>query len=142
MRLTEEQYAALMAKRRPLADQATLATAPSKPAGGKYRNHRTTVDGIEFDSKAEASRWLELKTMERAGLISDLARQVPFELTSTMRAPSGKIVRPITYVADFVYTEKGAKVVEDVKGMKTAEYRIKAKLMMFVHCIEIREVQA
>src|SRR5690606_369436 len=47
----------------------------------KYRNVRTTVDGITFDSKREAERYGELKTMEAAGVISDLELQPRFPLT-------------------------------------------------------------
>jgi hypothetical protein len=48
--------------------------------------------------------------------------------------------RRCVYVADFVYTEDGKKVVEDTKGMRTKEYVIKRKLMLYIHHIKIKEV--
>jgi len=44
----------------------------------KYRNRKTVVDGITFDSKREAARWQELKLLERAGEITELERQVEY----------------------------------------------------------------
>lgn len=105
----------------------------------KYGNRKTVVDGITFDSQAEARRYGQLKLMLRAGAITDLALQVPFELVPSVVMGNRK--RPaIKYKADFVYTENGQRVVEDVKGMKTAVYSLKKHLMMHVHGIEIREV--
>lgn len=105
----------------------------------KYRNCKTIVDGITFDSKAEARRYGELKLLLKAGAITDLIPQAPFELVPSVVLGNRK--RPaIKYKADFVYTENGHKVVEDVKGMKTAVYSLKKHLMKHVHGIEIREI--
>lgn len=103
----------------------------------KYNNTRTIVDGIKFDSKAEARRYKELKLLEQAGYIADLQRQVKYELI-----PKQGGERSVNYYADFVYLEvkTGIKVVEDVKGHRTREYVIKRKLMRQVHGIEIVEV--
>lgn len=114
----------------------------------KYRNKKTTLDGIEFDSKKEAQRYAELKLLERAGKISGLELQVPFVLIPTQReyVPEGSkkrgriIERECKYIADFAYFEDGFLVVEDAKGCKTEVYRIKKKLMLFVHRVRIREV--
>ena len=46
----------------------------------KYGNKKTQFAGLTFDSKAEARRYGELQLLERAGLISNLRRQVPIEL--------------------------------------------------------------
>jgi len=100
----------------------------------KYGNKKTEVDGFKFDSKAEAARWSLLKVLSEIGVISELQRQVPYQI-----AING--VKVCKYVADFVYTEKGQRVVEDVKGFRTAEYRLKKKLMLAVHQIEIQEVK-
>ena len=108
----------------------------------KYGNKKTVVDGQEFDSKKEATRWIELKYMERAGLITQLSRQTQFELIPAQRE-NGKVVeRAVTYKADFTYYENGHYVCEDVKSQatKTKEYIIKRKLMRYVHGIEIKEV--
>ena len=109
----------------------------------KYGNRKTTVDGIEFDSRKEAARWLELRLLQRTGEISGLQRQVVFELVPKSRDPFGHYVPPVTYKADFTYFEKGKLVVEDVKSdatRKLPEYRIKKKLMWFFRKLWIKEV--
>ena len=106
----------------------------------KYRNRKTELDGMLFDSRHEATRWIELKYMERAGLITDLRRQVPFELIPAVRSGRKVIQRAITYVADFVYTQSGTQVIEDAKGVKTDVYRIKKKLLYWRYGYEIKEV--
>lgn len=110
------------------------------PGKSKYGAVRVrTVDGIEHDSKKEAARWQELNLMLRARLIDDLQRQVRFELI-----PKQDGERACTYIADFVYRDRktGQKVVEDVKSpaTRTEAYRIKRKLMLYVHGIRIREI--
>lgn len=107
--------------------------------GAKYHNVKVTVDGIRFDSAKEAWRWSELQLLERAGEISGLERQVPFELIPEQTRSDGKKEKPIIYVADFTYWQDGRFVVEDVKGLKTREYVMKRKLMLAVHEIEIQE---
>lgn len=93
----------------------------------KYHAKKTCVDGIAFDSKREADRYLVLKSMEEDGAIEDLRRQVRYELVPAFDV-GGRHCRPVYYVADFVYVEDGKEVVEDVKGMRTDVYRIKSKL--------------
>ena len=91
--------------------------------------------GYVFDSKKEFIRWCELRIMEKAHQISNLQRQVSYELI-----PKQKGERACTYVADFVYIdENGETVVEDSKGVRTDAYRIKRKLMLWVHHIKIKE---
>ena len=109
---------------------------------GKYRNVKTTVDGITFDSAKEARRWSELKLMERAGLIYDLQRQVPFVLIPKQMRDGKVVERPVIYKADFTYTENGQEVVEDTKSdaTKTKEYIIKRKLMLWQYGLQIKEV--
>lgn len=93
----------------------------------KYHAKKTVVDGITFDSKREADRYLVLKSMEEDGTIENLRRQVRYELVPAFDV-DGKHYRPVYYVADFVYVEDGKEVVEDVKGMRTDVYRLKGKL--------------
>lgn len=93
----------------------------------KYHAKKTVVDGMTFDSRREADRYLVLKSMEEDGDIEDLRRQVRYELIPAFDV-DGKHYRPVFYVADFVYMEDGKEVVEDVKGMKTDVYRLKSKL--------------
>lgn len=105
----------------------------------KYGNRKTEIDGILFDSKKEASRYLDLKLMQQAGEISDLRMQVKYELVPPQKGET-RNERAISYIADFVYGEKGKPVVEDVKGHRTKEYIIKRKLMKWVHGIEVKEI--
>lgn len=98
----------------------------------KYRAKPVTIDGIRFDSTAEAKRWFDLQTLEKNGLIEKLQRQVRYPIDVNG-------ARICTYVADFVYVENGARVVEDTKGMVTPIYALKKRLMLAVHGVEIRE---
>ena len=93
----------------------------------KYHAKKTVVDDITFDSRKEADRYLILKGMEEEGAIEDLRRQVRYELIPAFDV-DGKHYRSVFYVADFVYMEDGKEVVEDVKGMMTDTYKLKAKL--------------
>lgn len=104
----------------------------------KYHAKKTVVDGMPFDSKREADRYLVLKSMEEDGAIEDLRRQVRYELVPAFDV-DGKHYRPVFYVADFVYVEDGKEVVEDVKGMKTDVYRLKSKLFARRYGMSIKE---
>lgn len=106
----------------------------------KYKNKKVTFDGEVFDSKKEASRFIELRLLERAGKIQELRRQVEFELIPAQKMNGKTIERKCSYRADFVYFENGETVVEDTKGFRTKEYIIKRKLMLYVHGIKIKEV--
>ena len=118
----------------------------------KYRNRKVYVDGIVFDSIKEATRYNELRLLERAGAISELRRQVKYILIPAQKEPDtigpkggkikGKLLeREVAYYADFVYQdEQGNTVVEDTKGMRTKDYIIKRKLMLLNYGIIIREV--
>lgn len=101
----------------------------------KYGNRKTVVDGKTFDSAKEAQRYGELRLLERAGIISSLRCQPRF----VMRVNG---IDVCTYVADFDYhdSKKDRFVVEDVKGVRTKEYRIKKKLMLAIHGIDVVEV--
>ena len=106
----------------------------------KYHAKKVTVNGITYDSKKEANRHRELLLLERAGVITGLQRQVKYELIPSQRIDGKVVERPCSYVADFVYDEKGHRVVEDTKGVKTKEYIIKRKLMLFLKGIKIKEI--
>ena len=97
-------------------------------------------DGQVFDSQKEYNRWCNLRLLERAGKISDLQRQVKYELIP-FQYKDGKVVeRGCYYIADFVYCDAdGNTVVEDSKGVRTADYKIKRKLMLWVHGIRVKE---
>lgn len=126
----------------------------------KYGNKKVVVDGIEFDSKKEARRYSELMLLQRAGKISGLQLQVDFELIPAQyetyerygktgkRLQDGKrcIEKSCTYKADFIYSQDGQLVVEDVKGYRDpasagyAKFTIKRKLMLWRYGIKIQEV--
>lgn len=103
-----------------------------------------------FDSVREANRWNDLKLLEKAGEISDLKRQVkyvliPKQYSKTELTKEGKpkvAERELSYIADFVYYDLATDevVVEDAKGFRTDDYKIKRKLMLYIHGIQIREV--
>lgn len=106
----------------------------------KYGNKKTIVYGITFDSKKEASRYQELKFLELGGKITELHRQVPFELIPKQTKEDGKVERAVNYVADFTYWKDGKFIVEDAKGFRTPDYILKRKMMLEKHGITIREV--
>lgn len=123
----------------------------------KYYNVKTrALDGTVFDSYKEARRWDELLLLQKAGKITELRRQVKYELIPAQyetyerygkkgqRLKDGVrlLEKKVSYVADFVYTdaETGENIVEDTKGIRTTEYIIKRKLMLAVHSIRIKEV--
>lgn len=109
----------------------------------KYGNRKVVTEDGTFDSEKEYRRWRELKLLQKAGEIYELQRQVPFVVVPHQKDENGKVIeRAVIYIADFTYrsTKDGRIVVEDTKGMKTREYIIKRKLMMYRHGIRIREV--
>lgn len=104
----------------------------------KYNAKKTEIGGIEFDSAREAKRYTRLRAMEEEGKIQHLRLQVPFELVPSFECEGVKY-RGMKYVADFVYVRNGKIVVEDCKGFKTAEYKMKKKLMAYINHINIEE---
>lgn len=119
----------------------------------KYHAVKITFNDETFDSKRELGRYTELLKLQDKGIIKDLARQVKYVLIPTQREPGtigprggirqGKLLEnECSYVADFVYqiVETGQIVVEDTKGVRTKDYIIKRKLMLFVYGIQIKEI--
>lgn len=120
-------------------------------AENKYHAKKVMVDGEVFDSRREYRRWMELRLLEKAGVIKDLRRQVKYTLIPAQRETDtvgsrggvrkGKVIeKECAYIADFVYKENGQTVVEDAKGHRTDSYIIKRKLMLQVYGIRVREV--
>lgn len=97
----------------------------------KYNAKQTTVNGIDFDSQAEAIRYTELVLLCAAGQITDLELQPVFELQPKFKRADGKTERAIKYVADFRYKEGGSDVVEEVKGFQTKVWNLKRKLFLY-----------
>lgn len=93
-------------------------------------------------SKREAKRAVELRLLERAGVISDLREQVKYILIPRQDGPDGKCLeRAVTWTADFVYRHRASLVTiaEDAKGVRTQQYVLRRKLMLWVHGIRIYE---
>lgn len=105
----------------------------------KFHARRTERDGHTFDSQAEADRYDELRLLQQAGEIIGLELQPSFVLQPSFKYGK-RTVRAITYRADFRYIEAatGKIIVEDVKGVETEAFRIKAKMLLYVHKIELR----
>lgn len=117
----------------------------------KYASEKTVLDGITFDSRKEARRYAMLRLMEKKGLITNLQRQVPFDLAPAQyvdvvrhlktkdKTVQVMVRRPMRYIADFTYYENGRYIVEDTKGFRTDEYKKKKNLMRRIYEIEIKE---
>jgi len=100
----------------------------------KYNAVKTTVDGIKFDSKAEARRYSELKLLLKAKTIADLELQPRYDFVVNG-------VKIGFYKADFRYKMGNRLIIEDVKGVKTPVYNLKKKLMKAIHGIDILETK-
>lgn len=124
----------------------------------KYNSHKCRCNqGHIHDSKKEARRCNELSLFEKAGEITHLRQQVKYTLIPTQYEYTGELIsrgknagqpkkgkvleKECSYYADFdYYTKSGKHVVEDTKGFRTADYKIKKKLMLHVHNIRIAEI--
>ena len=132
LRWDEDQLAAYHRTRQARHEPEDDGEAKPRP---KYRNKKVTIDGKKFDSKAEGARYVQLKRMVNAGLITDLQCQPPFDLVVN----GEKITR---YTADFSYRDgEGRLVVEDVKGVRTRDYVLRRKLMKAVLGITVQEIK-
>ena len=119
----------------------TLTVSPRRR---KYGNHKVSVDGLTFDSKAEYRYWLHCLIRAKSKEIFNLERQVVYVLAPAV-VINGRKRPALRYIADMQWNEKspdGNLVVADVKGTVTPEYRIKRHLMMTVHGISIREIRS
>ena len=98
----------------------------------KYHNIKAEYNGVVYDSRKEARRAVALDWMLKAGIIRDLERQKAFVLQEGYYNNKKEKIRPIFYLADFVYYDNERKmwIVEDVKSpaTRTEVYKIKKKL--------------
>ena len=123
-----------------IAEYRSMISKASGKAGNKYSAKKTIVGSHTFDSKAEATRYSELRILEHRGEISDLEMQPEFPLIV-----NGHVIA--TYKADFRYRDKDdRRHVEDVKSpaTMTPQYRLKKKLTEALYpgvVIEEREVK-
>lgn len=101
----------------------------------KYKNKKVERGGVKYDSQKEAKRAFDLELKQRKGEVSEIKRQVKFVLQESFKIPSKKTkqgfetIKEIAYIADFTYFMNGEFYIEDVKGYKTPEYKIKAKML-------------
>lgn len=135
-----------------LAVEEVKRLSEKSKAENKYHAEKVKTvlaDGTPytFASRKEYKRYEYLLTLERIGEISDLELQKKYLLIPKQELSDGSKMRPVSYVADFTYKDKDGNIrVEDVKGyadQQSAAYRIfriKAKLMKYIHGIEVKEV--
>ena len=107
----------------------------------KFSAQRTTLNGVQFDSRREAKRWAELCLLEKAGEIADLRRQVPLELEGRDGPLLTRTGRRMRLTVDFAYTDlrTGLTVYEDAKGMPTRDYEVR-RAVAAAQGIEVIEV--
>lgn len=145
VRLSQEQMSAIMDKVNGRASLASMRDCPQEKQkrDKKYNNIVVDTKDGRFDSRAELRRFEYLSMLLKVKEIKNLRRQVAYELIPAQVSPSGKKERPTNYLADFVYeTKDGKTIVEDVKGAVTPEYRLKRKLLLHRHGIEIMEIKS
>ena len=97
----------------------------------KYKNKKTIVDGIKFDSEMESHYYIYLKQLKEIGEVVDFVLQPSYLLQEGFNL-NGKRIRPVTYKADFkVIYKDGHEEVIDVKGKLTEEFKIKRKMLLY-----------
>ena len=131
----------------------------------KYGNKKIKNAFGTYDSELEYARFIFLSNRQKEGEISDLRRQVeylliPAQYGTEIRHLKTKdkevrvlLERPCSYIADFVYERNGKTIVEDCKGedkkykgkrfsTETAAFKIKKKLMLYIHNIQIKIISS
>ena len=111
-----------------------LNLIPVSRKGGKYNNQKTTYNGKEYDSKKEAKRAWELDLLLKSGNIKGYETQPRYPIIHNG-------IKICTYIGDFLVTKTdGSRDLEDVKGVKTAVYVLKKKLVKAYYGIDIKEI--
>ena len=100
-----------------------IIAKPKTVKKNKYNARKVWIDGICFDSQAEADYYCQLKLLLRAGAIEGFCRQARFVVTEGKNDEKGT-----EYVTDFVvfYPDKTYRII-DVKGMETPAFKLKVK---------------
>lgn len=139
-----------LARLSPAAQKQILQNLQTEAKRSKYKAQKAKRGKMTFDSKKEAERYDALMLLQRAGEIRGLKLQVRYCLQEAYTTFEGERVKSIDYIADFVYERRTAPdsygqrywlpVVEDVKGMRTRDYALKAKLFRSRYGFAIREV--
>jgi hypothetical protein len=143
--MTEAEYAVYQSRFQQHADANAPKTEDGAVKRGKHRNVKVEHDGIVFDSKKELRVWLSLSALAARGEITELRRQVRFELLPAVKLHGEKRTKPgLDYVADFVFIDaQGRQVVQDAKSKHTrtlAEYRTRKHMMKSLLNLDIEEV--
>lgn len=114
----------------------------------KYNAKKVTYDNLQFDSKFEATYYAFLKELEKKGEISNLQRQVNYELLPRQTDENNKFkFHPVVYKSDFEYDDvQGVHHTVDSKGFKTSDFRIKQKLFYYrtnreIECVTYKEAK-
>lgn len=115
--------------------EPVIEEAPKPKRRTKYGNIHVELDGLHFDSKAEATRYRELRILEEAGQIRNLQHHpAPIVLVPAFTDSQGRKEPGYSYEPDFMYEEGNLIVVEDVKSVATAknkEFRNKWQLLKY-----------
>ena len=114
-----------------------------KKKTGKVNHETVTINGIKFDSRAEADRYTVLRVMEKTGKIYGLECHPRWEIIPKQEVQGHRNFQAAHYTADFKYYKDGQMIVEDVKSTYTREaedYKLRRKLMLLVHGIYVTEV--
>ena len=114
----------------------------------KYRSKRVEYQGEVFDSKFELTYFVYLQELVKQGKISNLQRQVKYELLPRQTDENNKFkFHPVVYKSDFEYDDvQGVHHTLDSKGFKTADFRIKQKLFYYrtnreIECVTYKEAK-
>lgn len=119
-------------------DRSHPAPASAKPRPHKFGARSVVIDGIRFPSQREGRRWLALKLRVVLGEISELERQVSYQLAPSVRIQGEKRARPaLRFTVDFRYVENGKTIVEDAKGFADTAFRMRQHLMKAIHDIDV-----
>lgn len=133
---------------------STGTGAPPPPKPRKYGNTKVDVDGHTFDSKKEAGVYVQLRALEKAGVVRNIELQPRFEFPLRGKPlrymprvnKKGTVCKgyPITYRADFSYEEKDGdkwvKRIIDVKGFDTQISRLKRSMVWNFHGVMVEIV--
>ena len=113
----------------------------------KYKSQKVTYNNLQFDSKFECTYYAYLQELEKKGEITNLQRQIKYELLPRQTNSKGKFLyHPIYYVSDFEYDVQGVHKTVDTKGMPTPDFRLKQKLFYYkfnrqIECVKYSEVK-
>lgn len=128
---------------------------PYNKSMGKIFHNKKEVDGITFDSETEANYYIYIRDNKKKLKIKEIELQPEFILQQKfILTPDGKRIdyinekqfkaeqkkypkcthQAIKYIADFkIEYENGTIEIIDVKGIKTADFKIKEKMFNYLY---------